>query len=142
MPKRTGTSPIDASCNEMKTGTMHLRANRLTIGVFPWAAALAVLLLMAGCSGVGWGSGTGTAKGTGVASGTGTATDSKGHTVSGTSTVVGTGTVSGTGTVAGSGTATEGTATPELPSGVLVAVGLIPLLVAYALWRRRALGKA
>src|ERR1700730_12809531 len=117
MPKRTGTIPIDASCNEMKTGLMHLRANRLTIGVFPWAAALAVLLLMAGCSGVGWGSGTGTAKGTGAA--TGTATDSKGHTISRTGTVVGTGTVSGTGTVAGSGTATEGTATPELPSGVL-----------------------
>src|ERR1700730_9417638 len=106
VPKRTGTSPIDASCNEMKTGLMHLRANRLTIGVFPLAAALAVLLLIAGCSGVGWGSGTGTAKGTGAATGTGTATARQGNTQSATGTVVGKGTVSGTGTVAGSGTAT------------------------------------
>src|SRR2546430_17258321 len=128
MPKRTGTSPIDASCNEMKTGLMHLRANRLTIGVFPWAAALVVLLLMAGCSGVSWGSGTGTAKGTGVASGTGTATDSKGNTISGTGTVAGKGTVSGTGTVAGSGTAAAGNAAPRPPSRVPGAVGVRPVV--------------
>jgi hypothetical protein len=101
--------------------------------------ALTILLLMTACSGIGVASGTGTAKGTGAAVGTGTATDSNGKTTTGTGAVVGSGSVSGTGTVAGAG---EGTATPEPPSGVLFAVGVLPLIFAFAWQRRRGAANA
>src|SRR5438132_13712923 len=119
---------------------MDLWVSNLRFVCLPCVITVAVLMLMTGCSGVGAASGTGTATGRGAASGTGTATDSNGKTYSGSGTVVGRGTVSGTGTVAGIGSASEGTATPELPSGVLVAVGVLPLILAFAFyaWRRRA----
>ena len=66
--------------------------------------------------------------------------DSNGKTVSGTGAAVETGTVTSTGTVAGARTASEGTATPELPSGVLFALGRLPALLVTGLlwWCRRA----
>src|SRR2546428_10531773 len=105
---------------------MDLWVRVLRFVCLPCVITVAVLMLMTGCSGVGVASGTGTAKGAGVAVGTGTATYSNGKTYTGSGAVTGRGTVSGTGTVAGVGSASEGTATPELPSGVLVAIGALP----------------
>src|ERR1700730_4660058 len=114
---------------------MDLWVRNLRFVCLPCVITVAVLMLMTGCSGIGWASGTGTATGSGGAVGTGTATYSNGKTYTGTGAVAGRGTVSGTGTVAGVG---EATATPELPSGVLVAIGALPLILAFAWWRRRA----
>lgn len=113
---------------------------RLRAGYAPCVGLTIALVLMTGCSGIGVASGTGTANGTGGAVGTGTATDTSGKTFTGTGAVVGTGTVSGTGTVAGVGSASEGTATPETPSGILLALGLVPLILTLTWWRRQRAG--